>query len=132
MIITKHGTGSRQGSTLLLKIPTYSMNTDKYIIQPSSQDTKSRSHKIQPILYGHPIAMQQSTSTTILFAWPHGAKSSVIRNPYKVAMLKYVKYRSMPQADTEVLVHHMIIISITSKQWGARADLAGVQPSMET
>jgi hypothetical protein len=37
-------------------------------------------------------------------------------------MLKYVKYQSMPQADTKALVHHMIIISITRKQWGARAD----------
>jgi hypothetical protein len=28
----------------------------------------------------------------------------------------------MLQADTKALVHHTIIISITSKQWGARAD----------
>jgi hypothetical protein len=37
-------------------------------------------------------------------------------------MLKYVKYRSMPLADIEALVQHTIIIGITSKQWGARAD----------
>jgi hypothetical protein len=88
-------------------------------------------HKTQPILHCHPITMQQSTSTTLLFAQPCGAyeiynlhkpKPFVICDLYKVAMLKYVKYRAMPQADTAVLVHHTIIISITSKQWGARAD----------
>jgi hypothetical protein len=106
----------------------YSAQFTRHQIKDNKKDIL---HGIQPIFYGHPIAMQQSTSTTILFARPHGAyeiynlykpKSSVIHNPYKVAMLKYMKYRSMPQADTEALVHHTIIIGITSKQWGARAD----------
>jgi hypothetical protein len=75
--------------------------------------------------------MQQSTSTTLLFAWPHGAceiynlhkpEPSVICNPYKVALLKYVKYQAMPQANTAAFVHHTIFIGITSKQWVARAD----------
>jgi hypothetical protein len=88
-------------------------------------------HKTQPILHGHPIVMQQSMSITLLFAWPHEAyeiynlhkpKPFVIRDMYKVAMLKYVKYQAMQQADNAALVHHTIIIGITSKQWGARAD----------
>jgi hypothetical protein len=88
-------------------------------------------HKIQPILHRYPIAIWQSTSTTLVFAWPHRAyetfnlyrpKPVITCNPYKVAMLKHVKYRAMPQANIATLVHHTIIISITSKQWGARAD----------
>jgi hypothetical protein len=37
-------------------------------------------------------------------------------------MLKHPKYRALQQADIATLVHHTIIIAITSKKWGARAD----------
>jgi hypothetical protein len=88
-------------------------------------------HRVQPILHGHPIKMRQSTSTTLVFAQLHNAyekfnlnkpKLVIICEPYKVAMLKHVRYRPVPQDDLEALAYHIIIISITSKQWGARAD----------
>jgi hypothetical protein len=75
--------------------------------------------------------MQQSTSATLVFAQPHSAyekfnlnkpKPVIIHEPYKVAMLKHVKYQPVPQDDLEMLINCIIIIGITSKQWGARAD----------
>jgi hypothetical protein len=106
----------------------YSAHFTRHQIKVNKKDIL---HKIQPIFYGHPIAMRQSTNTTLLFAQPHGAytiynlhkpKQLVTCDLYKVAMLKYVKYQLMTQPDTKALVHHTIIISVTSKQWGARAD----------
>jgi hypothetical protein len=71
--------------------------------------------------------MQQSTSTTLVFTRPHKAydnfnlykpKPVTICNPYKVAMLKYVKYQPVPQEDMASITQHTIIIGVTSKQWG--------------
>jgi hypothetical protein len=85
-------------------------------------------HKIQPTLQGYPISMQQSTSTTLVFTQPHKAyntfnlqkpKPIITCNPYKVEMLKHVKYRPLTQEDTELLTQHTITIGVTSKQWGA-------------
>jgi hypothetical protein len=72
-------------------------------------------HKTQPILHGYLITIWQSMSTTLVFAQPHGAcktfnlhspKPVVTCNPYKVAMLKHLKYGPILQADIATLVHH--------------------------
>jgi hypothetical protein len=49
-------------------------------------------------------------------------KPVIIHDPYKVAMLKYLKYQPVLQEDIKSLAHHKNIIGITSKQWGAQAD----------
>jgi hypothetical protein len=85
-------------------------------------------HKGRPTLHRYPISMQQSMSTTLVFARPHKAynnfnlykpKLVIICNPYRVAMLKHVKYQPVPQEDMESVTQHTIIIGVTSKQWGA-------------
>jgi CHASE2 domain-containing sensor protein len=80
-------------------------------------------HRAQPTVHRYLIKMQQSTSTTLVFARPHNAyetfnlnkpKPVVICKPYKVAMLKHVKYQPVPQDELEKLANRIIIIGITS------------------
>jgi hypothetical protein len=58
-------------------------------------------HQVQPILHRYPITMRQSTSTALVFAHPHNTYEPINLNnhkpvnthdPYKVAMLKHVRY----------------------------------------
>jgi hypothetical protein len=89
---------------------------------PNQGQQKDVLRKVQPILLGHPIKIQQSTSTTLVFTQPQNARENFNLNKHKpVIMLKHVKYQPVPQDNLEVLAHCIIIIGITSKQWGARA-----------
>jgi hypothetical protein len=58
-------------------------------------------HKVQLTLHRYPISMLQSTGTTFVLAWPYQAYDNfnlhkpqlvMICDPYKVAMLKHIKY----------------------------------------
>jgi hypothetical protein len=88
-------------------------------------------HNAQPIIHGHPIMMRQSTNNTWTFAQPlytpdnyntYKPKQTVLHDVYKTEMLKLVQYRPISIPDTQAISHQTIVIGITSKQWGARAD----------
>jgi hypothetical protein len=104
----------------------YTSHTTRHQIKVNQKDIL---HKVQPILHGYPITIWQSMSTNLVFARPHRAyktfelhkpRVNIVRDPYKVAMLKYLQYR--PVHHTEMEVIEMNIIGVTSKQWGSRAN----------
>jgi hypothetical protein len=104
----------------------YTSHTMQHQIKVNRKDIL---HKVQPILHSYPITIQQSTNTNLVFARPHRAyetfelhqpKADIVRDPYKVAMLKYLQYRPMHHTKMETI--DTIIIGITSKQWGSHAD----------
>jgi hypothetical protein len=107
----------------------YTSHTTRHQIKVNRKDIL---HKVQPILHGYPITIQQSTSTNLVFARPHGAyetfklhqpKANIVRDPYKVAMLKYLHYRPMHHTEMETI--NTIIIGVTSKQWDRAPTLGG-------
>jgi hypothetical protein len=97
-------------------------------------------HKIQPILHGYPITIRQSTSTTLVFARPHNTyetfnlskpKPVSICDPYKVAMLKHIRYQPVQQHDMELIKSTQTSSASPANNGGHEQTLAGAQPIKE-
>jgi hypothetical protein len=130
------GTGNKPEPTPLSKICICSMSTNKSTTAQLTRHQikvtqRDKIHNAQLIIHGHPIMMWQSTNKTWVFAQPrstpngyntHRLKQTILPSLYKTEMSKLVQYRPMSIPDTQAMSHQTIVIGITSKQWGTRAD----------